>query len=144
MEKLCSDIYRTNHGISKYIEDMEMTSYITRSKIPAWESTYKKLKELRWKRNQYVHEGNVEFDNEDTEWLVAFYQKIISGEDPLSLKRVLDINSVHNRNISEVYNMNGNYSEPLYQKTSSIRWEWLIILVIIIFIISLMVAIIFL
>lgn len=57
LEKLCNDIYRTNHGISKYIEDLESASYATIRKIPSWESTYKKLKELRWKRNKYVHEG---------------------------------------------------------------------------------------
>lgn len=86
LEKLCNEIYATNHGISRYIEDMEQTNRVIQAKIHLWTSTYKKLKELRWKRNQLVHEGNVEYDDADIVWLRWFYQQIMDAKDPLSVK----------------------------------------------------------
>lgn len=89
LEKLCNEIYATNHGISRYIEDMEQTNRVIQAKIHLWTSTYKKLKELRWKRNQLVHEGNVEYDDADIVWLRWFYQQIMDAKDPLSVKHQL-------------------------------------------------------
>lgn len=83
LEKLCSDIYRENHGISKYIEDMENAR--GGSRIPDWDETYKRLKELRWKRNLYVHEGDIRYDDDDIDWLDDFYWQIVGREDPMSL-----------------------------------------------------------
>lgn len=89
LEKLCNEIYATNQGISRYIEDMEQTNRVIQAKIHLWTSTYKKLKELRWKRNQLVHEGNVEYDDADIVWLRWFYQQIMGAKDPLSVKHQL-------------------------------------------------------
>jgi len=86
LEKICNEIYGTNHGISKYIEDMEDTTQALQRDIPQWDSTYKKLKNIRWKRNQFVHEGNVEYDDLDEVWLREFYQQIMNTDDPLSIK----------------------------------------------------------
>lgn len=144
LEKLCNDIYGTNHGISKYIEDMETTSYVIQNKIPLWDSTYKKLKELRWKRNQFVHEGNIEFDGEDIKWLTAFYQKIINGEDPLSMRRSLVTKPTHNRNLSKDYSVVENSLKPVSTKESSTGWIWCIVVINVLIIIGIFVAISFL
>lgn len=127
LEKLCNDIYGTNHGISVYIEDMEATSNVTQNKIPLWENTYKKLKELRWKRNQYVHEGSVEFNGEDTEWLAEFYKKIISCEDPLSIKRTLEIEATRSRNLSMGHVINNNLPETVQESPTHFTMGWIVV-----------------
>jgi len=86
LEKICGEMYESNHGISMYIEDMENTTQSIQNRIPEWVATYKKLKSIRWKRNQFVHEGNIEFDDTDVAWLRNFYRQIINGKDPLSKK----------------------------------------------------------
>lgn len=86
LEKLCNEMYDTNHGVSKYIEFMEAEDYSMRNRISSWTAVYKKLKNLRWKRNQYVHEGKVLFDKYDVDWLIEFYNLIMTGNDPLALK----------------------------------------------------------
>lgn len=144
LEKLCNDIYGTNHGISKYIEDMEATSYVTQSRISLWENTYKKLKELRWKRNQYVHEGNIEFDNEDTEWLSDFYQKIINGKDPLSIKRALEVEAARNRNLRNGHSTNDKLSEQVQRKETPVGLGLGVALAIVMVIIGILAVILFL
>lgn len=46
LEKLCNEIYATNHGISRYIEDMEQTNRVIQAKIHLWTSTYKNSRNL--------------------------------------------------------------------------------------------------
>lgn len=138
LEKLCNDIYGANHGISVYIEDMEATSNVTQNKIPMWENTYKKLKELRWKRNQYVHEGSVEFNREDAEWLAEFYKNIISGEDPLSKKRTLEIEAARSRNLSMGHAMNNNLPETVQENPSNFKMGWIVVAAIVIVIICIL------
>lgn len=95
LEKLCSEMYGEEHGITRYIEDMETGNSRVQSQIPAWTATYKKLKELRWKRNQYVHDGIVAYDELDIAWLRQFYQLIMEGKDPLSSRYKLQKPVVH-------------------------------------------------
>ena len=120
LEKLCNDMFGVNHGVSRYIEEMENSdSYAVRSRIPSWTVTYKKLKEIRWKRNMFVHEGDVNFDNADVKWIMNFHQLIINGKDPLTIGRKskagLEMKAVNNwyvdrpnhRTNSERFDLNG-------------------------------------
>lgn len=125
LEKLCNEMYDTNHGVSKYIEYMEAEDSVMRDKIPSWTIVYKKLKDLRWKRNQFVHEGNVLFDKNDTDWLIEFYNLIMTGKDPLTLKNILSRkisvpqrNYVERDNVKRVYvaSENNNRNDMRFHK----------------------------
>ena len=88
LEKLCGDIYGTNHGISAYIEEMtELSSSALR--ISGWDDDLKQLKHYRWIRNQIVHEPDCDEDNmcdsTDVAWIDYFYDRIMKQTDPLSL-----------------------------------------------------------
>ena len=87
----------------------------------------KKLKELRWKRNQYVHEGSAEFNGEDTEWLAEFYKKIISCEDPLSIKRTLEIEAARSRKFSMGHVMNNNLPETVQENPTHFTMGWIVV-----------------
>lgn len=144
LEKLCNDIYGTKHGISKYIEDMETAPYVMQSRIPLWGNTYRKLKELRWKRNQYVHEGKAEFDEEDAKWLSEFYQDIINGKDPLSQKRVLPVETARNRNLGTGYSTSDTRPDWMQKEVPSAGWGWFLAVFIVFIIISILTVALFL
>ncbi len=90
IEKLCSEMYSDNHGLSTYIDEMAGKpngSYY----VPGWDEDLKQLKHYRWVRNQIVHEPGCTEENmcvpEDVRWLNNFYARIMSVSDPLALYR---------------------------------------------------------
>lgn len=90
LEKICSEVYGDNHGLSTYIEEMKSIpdgSFYVRS----WDEDLKQLKHYRWVRNQIVHEPGCTEENMcefgDARWLDDFYSRIMSGNDPLTLYR---------------------------------------------------------
>ena len=92
LEKLCSEIYGQQHGISQYISDMEQTPLYTAGKISGWNGDLNNLKRVRHLRNKMVHDVD-DYDSvyepEDLEFLRTFYQRIISQNDPLALRAQL-------------------------------------------------------
>ena len=90
LEKLCSEIFRDNRGISTYIEEMEDTPRGA-FQVRAWQEDLKNLKHYRWLRNRIAHDPGCTEDNmcteEDTMWLDDFYDRIIHQTDPLALYR---------------------------------------------------------
>ena len=89
LERLCSDIYGSRNGVSRYIEDMEHASYQGRLAVPMWDQSYKTLKHLRWIRNQIAHDSGQfqicgAYDIQD---VTDFYDAILSGQDPLTQLR---------------------------------------------------------
>ena len=92
LEKLCSEIYGQQHGISQYISDMEQTPLYTAGKISGWDGDLNNLKRVRHLRNKMVHDVD-DYDSvyepEDLEFLRTFYQRIISQNDPLALRAQL-------------------------------------------------------
>ena len=88
LEKLCSEIYDDNHGVSSYIDEMINTPIGSRY-VLGWEEDLKQLKHYRWVRNQIVHEPDCSEENMcecgDAEWLDNFHSRIMSGNDPLAL-----------------------------------------------------------
>lgn len=90
LEKLCSDMYGTAHGISAYIDDMVNCPHGARI-VPDWAHDLKQLKHYRWIRNQIVHEPDCTEEElctpADTQWLDAFYDRILRRKDPLAVYR---------------------------------------------------------
>lgn len=90
LEKLCSEIYDDNHGVSSYIEEM-INNPIGSRYVHGWDEDLKKLKHYRWVRNQIVHEPNCSEENMceygDAEWIDNFRSRIMSGADPLAQYR---------------------------------------------------------
>ncbi len=90
LEKLCSEMYSDNHGLSTYID--EMTNIPNASYyVQGWDDDLKQLKHYRWVRNKIVHEPGYTEENmcvpEDMQWLNNFYARIMSVSDPLALYR---------------------------------------------------------
>ena len=94
LEKLCNEIYDSNHGISAYIDDMaRLTSasfYVFNWNAPA-PVTSLGLKHYRWIRNQIAHEPNCTEENMceygDAQWIDDFYDRIMNQSDPLAMYR---------------------------------------------------------
>ena len=88
LDELCKQILSSDRGISTYIDEMEQESQ-GYAKVNCWEKDYKRLKKMRWIRNQLVHETNSFHDNliniEDVEWLKIFRSRIMECTDPFSL-----------------------------------------------------------
>lgn len=89
LDKLCGDMYSCRNGISEYIDQMDNKSYKGSPLIPSWNSDYKMLKHIRWVRNQIAHDSGAYqvSESEDLEFVRNFYDRIFSGQDPLTLLR---------------------------------------------------------
>ena len=90
LEKLCSEIYNDNHGVSSYIDEMVNTPIGARY-VPGWDEDLKQLKHYRWVRNQIVHDPGCTEENMceygDAQWLDNFRSRIMLANDPLALYR---------------------------------------------------------
>lgn len=86
LDNLCRDM--NGIGITGYIKDMENSARGTYS-VPGWREDYLQLKQYRHIRNRIVHENDIDETDlcsaQDTAWLEAFYQRILTQKDPLAL-----------------------------------------------------------
>lgn len=96
LEKICNEIYSEQHGVTQYINEMEQKSGYASRKIPDWDKDLDNLKHVRHIRNNLVHESDdtIDYDLSDIEFIKAFYQKIISQQDPLALLRKQDVRAL--------------------------------------------------
>lgn len=82
VEKLCSEIYDDNHGVSSHIDEM-LNNPVGSRYVSGWNEDLKRLKHCRWARNQIVHEPGCTEENMcefgDGEWLERFRSRIISA-----------------------------------------------------------------
>ena len=90
LEKLCSEIYSDNYGVSLYIDEM-LNTPTGAQYVPGWDKDLKQLKHYRWVRNQIVHNPGCAEENVceygDAQWLDNFRSRIMSANDPLALYR---------------------------------------------------------
>ena len=90
LEKLCNEIYDSNHGISAYIDDMLRLTSASRY-VSSWDNDLKQLKHYRWIRNQIAHEPNCTEEKMceygDVQWIDDFYDRIMNQSDPLAMYR---------------------------------------------------------
>lgn len=142
LDELCKQILSSDRGISTYIDEMDQESqgYI---KVDCWEKDYKRLKKMRYIRNQLVHETNSFQDDlvniEDIEWIKTFRSRIMECKDPFSLlyqSRSTKRETVNEGNYPENYfNTKKEQNEPFSDRNLVIRVGMLIGAIILIIII---------
>ena len=89
LDKICSEMYACQNGVSEYIAQMERKSYFGQAYVPSWDADYKTLKHIRWVRNRIAHDADMDQISKphDLEFTRDFYNRIFSGSDPLTLLR---------------------------------------------------------
>ena len=90
LEKLCGEVLDDDRKVSAYIDEMLNTprgAYY----VSGWDKDLKQLKHYRWIRNRIVHDPGCSEENmcsdDDIQWLVDFYSRIMDRTDPLALYR---------------------------------------------------------
>lgn len=89
LDKLCSELYDGQPGVTSYINEMKNVNWNDARDIPNWKSDLNELKRLRHIRNHLAHTEGA-FDeklctNEDVNWIKDFRNRILKQTDPLSL-----------------------------------------------------------
>lgn len=89
LDKLCSEMYSCQNGVSEYIAQMERLTYKGQYRVSSWNNDYKMLKHVRWVRNQIAHDsGSFQISEpDDLDFAQDFRSRIFSGNDPLTLLR---------------------------------------------------------
>ena len=87
LDNLCKDVFRSDAGVSRYIE--AMNSYWNNEySVNGWTSDLNNLKRYRHIRNRIVHENDIKAadlcDENDAMWIAEFYDRIIEIDDPLA------------------------------------------------------------
>ena len=86
VDNICRDMFSSQSGISQYITEMERNPFHSRSAVPLWDEDYRRLKRVRWIRNQIAHEASATDCNEnDVAWLEEFHIRLLEQRDPLAL-----------------------------------------------------------
>ena len=80
LDKICREMFHAERGITTYINEMERIPNGS-GVVSNWNSTLRRLKELRHIRNQYSHEIGTSYTElctwEDVDWLNVFYEDIL-------------------------------------------------------------------
>lgn len=118
IDNLCKDLFKSNRGVSQYIEEMECTPFTKSRLVESWQDDYKMLKHVRWIRNNIAHNNDYSGCNKsDVKNVKDFYQKIINQKDPFS---VIDQNSreLQRRN-NKNYNTKRTDETAVYRENNS-------------------------
>ncbi len=89
LDKLCSELYGGQPGVTSYINDMKSVDWNDACEVPNWKSDLSDLIRLRHIRNHLAHtEGS--FDEElctrdDVNWIKDFRNRILKQTDPLAM-----------------------------------------------------------
>ena len=110
LDKLCRECLSGYDGVSGYIRLMESEWY-GEQYVSTWNSDLKKLKHVRWVRNQLSHEvGKLESNicsQFDLEFVDDFYERIMNTTDPLAmLRKAREIENQRKNNIKQEYSRN--------------------------------------
>ena len=86
LDRLCKEIYAQDKGVTAYIEDMQRQN--DGWQVAGWQRDLERLKEVRHLRNQLAHDPYA-FQEDlcapaDVQYVKEFYQRILSGRDPLT------------------------------------------------------------
>jgi len=84
VDKLCGLFLDSDRGVSDYIKEMERLQDQGRKLIPNWDGKYKKLKHLRWVRNQIAHDEAAEIYDNDLIELQHFHKQLLHAKDPVN------------------------------------------------------------
>lgn len=120
LDKLCGEIYRDQHGVSKYIDDMKNTPENGYRNIPNWKADLEHLIQLRHFRNYLAHAEDAFNEDvctlKDIEWCKDFYNRILNQSDPLSM---LYQNSKAQQQIAKTAKQFQQYRLPKQSKQSN-------------------------
>lgn len=92
LEQLCNDIYRQQHGVSLYIDEMKDAPVRFVREIEDWDYVLRMLHRVRGIRNSMAHDAGVnvdDYDSEDLDFLWKFHEMILNVQDPLAVLRRL-------------------------------------------------------
>lgn len=118
LDNLCKDLFKSDRGVSQYIEEMECTPFTKSRLVESWQDDYKMLKHVRWIRNNIAHNNDYSGCNKsDVKSVKDYYKKIINQKDPFS---VIAQNSreLHRRN-NKNYNTKRNDETAVYRENNS-------------------------
>lgn len=118
LDNLCKDLFKSDRGVSQYIEEMECTPFTKSRLVESWQDDYKMLKHVRWIRNNIAHNNDYSGCNKsDVKSVKDFYKKIINQKDPFS---VIAQNSreLHRRN-NKNYNTKRTDETVVYRENNS-------------------------
>ncbi len=88
LEALCNDVFGVSgSGVTVYVDHMKLLPASYSSQFSTWDTDLKTLIRLRHYRNKLAH--GTPFDSilatqEDIEWLLEFYDRILKQQDPLA------------------------------------------------------------
>lgn len=89
LDKLCKEMYRTDTGVTTYINEMKRVPASVSRAVPGWNADLKQLISLRHLRNHLSHDvGTLDktiCTKNDIDWLKAFYKRLYNQSDPLTL-----------------------------------------------------------
>lgn len=91
LDKLCSELYDGQPGVTSYINEMKSMNWNDAREISNWKSDLSDLIRLRHIRNHLAHTEGA-FDeklctSEDVNWVKAFRDRILKQTDPLATLR---------------------------------------------------------
>ncbi len=85
VDNICRDMFQSNQGVTEYIKQMEVMDAEGSRIVVNWREKYKKLKHLRWLRNQIAHEsGAPDLAENDLIELQNFHNQLLKQVDPLA------------------------------------------------------------
>ena len=58
LDSLCKDLFKSDRGVSQYIEEMECTPFTKSRLVESWQDDYNMLKHVRWIRNNIAHNND--------------------------------------------------------------------------------------
>ena len=91
LDKLCSELYDGQPGITSYINDMKSINLDNACRVPNWKADLSNLIRLRHIRNHLAHtEGAFNeklCTNDDVDWVKDFRGRILKQDDPLAMLR---------------------------------------------------------
>ena len=107
LDKLCSQLYDGQPGVTNYINDMKSVDWNDAREIPNWKADLNNLKHLRHIRNHLAHTegafGEKLCTNEDVNWVKDFRNRILKQTDPLALFQKYSKKIARNKNESSFW-----------------------------------------
>ena len=122
LNKLCSEIFSCQNGVSEYISQMENDWNDGYKYVSSWNEDFKNLKHVRWVRNKIAHDYNDSqiSNSSDFAYVKLFYERIFSGTDPLSLLRKATENKKQKQKVE--YEVQSKPVVPAHKKKKSHPW----------------------
>ena len=118
LDNLCKDLFKSDRGVSQYIEEMECTPFTKSRLVESWQDDYKMLKHARWIRNNIAHNNECSgCSKSDVKSVKDFYKKIINQKDPFSViaQNSRELQRSNNKN----YNTKRTDETAVYRENNS-------------------------